>query len=171
MKIRESGMPDEEAWASFFSPAETLEKLGVNGAIGGVVEFGCGYGTFTIPAAQLVGGVVHAIDIEPAMVEQTRRNALRAGAANVRAVVRDFMTQGTGLDPGSVDYAIVFNILHCEDPLALLREAWRALKPGGLLGVMHWNHDLATPRGPSMEIRPRPEQCRVWGLEAGFETE
>src|SRR5208282_1998215 len=34
---------------------------------------------------------------------------------------------------------------------------------------MHWNHDPATPRGPSMTIRPRPEQCRAWAIEAGFE--
>lgn len=30
------------------------------------------------------------------------------------------------------------------------------LLPDGRLGIMHWNHDPATPRGPSMTIRPRP---------------
>ena len=29
--------------------------------------------------------------------------------------------------------------------------------------------DPATPRGPSMGIRPRPEQCREWTRQAGFE--
>ena len=37
-----------------------------------------------------------------------------------------------------------------------------------MLGVMHWNYDPTTPRGPSMDIRPRPEQCAEWALEAGF---
>jgi hypothetical protein len=51
----------------------------------------------------------------------------------------------------------------------LLREAWRVLSHGGLLGIMHWNHDLTTPRGPPMGIRPRPEQCREWAELVGFQ--
>lgn len=33
---------------------------------------------------------------------------------------------------------------------------------------MHWRSDILTPRGPSLNIRPRPEQCKKWLLEAGF---
>ena len=50
MKTRESGMPEESLWATFFTPEEVLHKLGLPTA-GDVVDFGCGYGTFTIPAA------------------------------------------------------------------------------------------------------------------------
>jgi len=53
-------------------------------------------------------------------------------------------------------------------PEGLLREAYRILSHGGRLGIMHWNYDPATPRGPSMDIRPRPEQCRNWAQDAGF---
>jgi hypothetical protein len=67
-----------------------------------------------------------------------------------------------------VDYAMLFNILHAERPDVLLREARRALKPGGLLAITHWNYDPSTPRGPSMDVRPRPEQCRDWAIQAGF---
>jgi hypothetical protein len=42
------------------------------------------------------------------------------------------------------------------------------LAPGGVLAIMHWNYDPSTPRGPSMSIRPRPEQCRAWAVQAGF---
>jgi hypothetical protein len=31
MNIRESGMPDQEIWESFFSPSATLLELGLNG--------------------------------------------------------------------------------------------------------------------------------------------
>jgi hypothetical protein len=37
-----------------------------------------------------------------------------------------------------------------------------------LLGDMHWNHDPSTPRGPSMAIRPRPDDCAQWAAEAGL---
>jgi SAM-dependent methyltransferase len=63
---------------------------------------------------------------------------------------------------------MLFNILHAECPEGLLREAFRVLKPSGLLAIMHWKYDPTTPRGPSMDIRPRPEQCRVWAIADGF---
>jgi len=168
MKGRESGMPDEPIWSGFFSPEQTLVRLGLTGSCGDVVDFGCGYGTFTIPAARMVRGAVRALDIEPVMIEATTRKAEREGLNNVRVDLRDFVADGAGLPPDSVDYVMLFNILHCEQPDGLLREAYRILSQGGRLGIMHWNYDPATPRGPSMDIRPRPEQCRNWAQDAGF---
>ena len=63
---------------------------------------------------------------------------------------------------------LLFNILHAGNPLNLLGEAWRILIPGGRVAVFHWNYDPATPRGPSMSIRTRPEDCRRWLIKAGF---
>jgi SAM-dependent methyltransferase len=168
-KGRESGMPDEAYWASFFQPESVLDALELTPGCGDVVEFGCGYGTFTLPAARRTSGVVQALDIEPEMIAATSRLALEAGLANVRTELRDFVSTGCGRVDGSAAYVMLFNILHIEAPVSLLREAHRVLSPGGLCGVMHWNYDPTTPRGPSMEIRPRPEQCRAWGEAAGFE--
>lgn len=82
--------------------------------------------------------------------------------------VRDFVGEGCGLTDSSVDAALLFNILHHDNPVDLIKEAHRILKPGGTLAVIHWNYDPSTPRGPAMEIRPRPEQCVAWGRQAGF---
>lgn len=168
MKTRESGMPDEEMWTGFFSPEETLSTLGLEEECGDVVDFGCGYGTFTLPAARRIRGPVHSLDIEEEMVRATARKAAEAGLSNVRVERRDFVAMGSGLPDICLDFAMLFNILHCEDPVSLLREAYRVLSPGGHLAIIHWNHDPGTPRGPSMHIRPRPEQCRDWAMQAGF---
>jgi len=168
MKTRESGMPDESMWSGFFSPEAMLAKLGLTGSCRDVVDFGCGYGTFTIPAARIVQGTVHALDIQTEMVETTACKVAGAGLNNVRVERRDFVANGAGLSDSSVDYVMLFNILHCGQPEALLREAWRVLSPGGRLGIMHWNYDPTTPRGPSMDIRPKPEQCRAWAEQVGF---
>jgi ubiquinone/menaquinone biosynthesis C-methylase UbiE len=72
------------------------------------------------------------------------------------------------LKDAGVDYAMLFNILHIKHPENMLQEARRVLKPGGQLGMMHWKHDSSTPRGPSMAIRPKPEQCIAWATAAGF---
>ena len=170
MKTRESGMPEEEMWRDFFDPEATLRLLKLTSSCQEVVEFGCGYGTFTIPSAWIVSGMVHALDIEPDMATGTQAKAEAEGLQNVRVYLRDFVTEGTGLPPSSMDYAMLFNILHAERPEILLDEAFRVLKPGGLLGIINWNYDPSTPRGPSMDIRPRPEQCRLWAEEARFEV-
>jgi ubiquinone/menaquinone biosynthesis C-methylase UbiE len=170
MKARESGMPEEAMWASFFDAGAALEKLlGAGGVAGDLVEFGCGYGTFTIPAALHTPGIVTALDIEPEMVNRVRQKAEQAGLSNIRPELRDFIAAGTGLADGSQAHAMIFNLLHLEQPVALLREARRVLRDGGRLSVMHWRCDISTPRGPSPAIRPTPEQCQRWIAEAGFD--
>ena len=161
-------MPDEAAWQTYFSPAETLLALGLRGDMSGVVDFGCGYGTFTIPATQITKGTVHAFDIEPDMIAATRDKAEHNNVSNICVHQRDFVSDGTGLRDESMDYAMLFNILHAEQPAKLLSEAHRILRPCGILGIVHWNHDPKTPRGPAMDIRPNPEQCRAWAEAAGF---
>ncbi len=169
MRIRDSGMPRESVWETFFDPETILERLGLTGDSEDVVEFGCGYGTFTIPAAAVVRGRVYALDIDPDMLAATATRAVAARAGNVQLVQRDFMTEGTGLADGAAAYAMLFNILHPLDPVCLLREAHRTLCSSGRLGIIHWNYDATTPRGPDMSFRPRPAQCLGWAQAAGFE--
>lgn len=171
MKIRESGMPGQKYWDSFFEPGQILDQLGVTAACGDLVEFGCGYGTFTIPAAQRISGTVRALDLEPDMVHATKELAWSSGVDNIELHLRDFVADGSGLADQTVDYAMVFNILHVDNPLALLREAYRNLSDGGLLGIIHWIHDEKTPRGPPLSMRPHPEQCCSWAQAAGFHME
>ncbi len=168
VKGRESGMPDEDYWSTFFDPECILRKLECVGPIN-VLEFGCGYGSFTIAASRLITESIFTLDIDRDMVERTQKLALSKGMKNVFAEIRDFVSDGSGKMKESMDYVMLFNILHIESPNKLLLEALRVLKPNGLLSIIHWNYDAATPRGPSMCIRPRPEQCRAWAESVGFE--
>jgi ubiquinone/menaquinone biosynthesis C-methylase UbiE len=168
LKIRESGMPKEEEWNQFFNPNHALKLLGVNRGVVNVADFGCGYGTFTLPAAKMISGKIYAFDIEPAMIEEVKQKAKALNLGNVEAFTRDFISDGSGLKDASVDYGFLFNILHTGKPEQLLKEAYRVLRVGGKVGIIHWNYDPTTPRGPPMNIRPRPEQCRSWAESAGF---
>lgn len=168
MKVRDSGMPDRVLWESFFEPTEILELLSPP-ATGDIVDFGCGYGTFTLAAARLTTGTVYGIDIDPEMVRTTAQRAREARLHNVRAVGRNFVTHGAGLPAGSCSYAMLFNILHAEDAVGLLRQAREVLRPGGLAAVIHWVPDPGTPRGPPLDIRPTPQQCRQWLQAAEFD--
>lgn len=169
MKGRESGMPDETIWSGFFDVEATLAALMGRGVYdGNLVEFGCGYGTFTLSAARRTRGIVTALDIDSDMVALVRQRAAERGLDNVRAQLRDFLSSGTGLPDRSQRHAMIFNLLHIEEPVTLLSEALRTLQVGGTLAVIHWRSDIVTPRGPSLAIRPRPEQCRAWIKAAGF---
>ena len=101
MKVRESGMPDEEMWATFFDADRILTQLRLDDPAAAVVEFGCGFGTFTVAAAARTTGTVFAFDIEPTMIEATQRKARERGLDNVRVLLRDFVAQGTGLADNS----------------------------------------------------------------------
>ena len=161
-------MPKEEDWNKFFNPVKTLKVLGLNSSVVEVADFGCGYGTFTIPAAKIISGKIYAFDIEPEMIEAVKLKAKKLNPVNLVAVVRDFMSEGSGLKDLSVDYVFLFNILHLENPESLLNDSYRILKLGGRVGIIHWNYDPATPRGPPMDIRPKPEQLRCWAESVGF---
>ena len=103
------------------------------------------------------------------MVALVRHRAEDGALPNIDAIVRDFVAQGTGLADGAQAHVMIYNLLHLEYPGALLAEAHRILQPGGVLSVIHWRSDIPTPRGPSLAIRPSPDQCRRWIAEAGFE--
>ena len=125
-------MPFEPDWDAFFDAEATVERIfGSNLVDGDVVDFGCGYGTFTIPAALWTRGTLTALDIDPLMVELVDEKAGQLGLKNVRGVVRDFVSDGTGLADVSQMHAMIFNLLHIEDPLALLAEVRRIVKPNG----------------------------------------
>jgi ubiquinone/menaquinone biosynthesis C-methylase UbiE len=168
MKVRDSGMPGQGYWESLFDIHLILDRLKIDQQVGDVVELGCGYGTFTLPVAQRVSGTVHAFDIEPEMIEVTRKRAADTGVTNVSLTLADVVANGFGLPNESVDAVLLFNILHTENPQRLLHFAADVLRPGGRVLAIHWRSDLTTPRGPDLSIRPRPEQIADWGKAVGL---
>ncbi|WP_371381247.1 class I SAM-dependent methyltransferase [Sporomusa aerivorans] len=167
MKVRDSGMPDQSYWESLLDVILILDKLEINEQIDSLVEFGTGYGTFTSPTAERIRGNVISFDIDDQMIEAaTTRTASHKSKVNI--IKRDFIADGTGLATNSIDYVTLFNILHHINPLEILNETYRILKTGGKAGLIHWNYDPTTPRGPSLDIRPKPEQIKQWAIDAGF---
>jgi SAM-dependent methyltransferase len=161
MKIRDSGMPDEAYWETLFDVPLILARLNMS-RFHDVAELGCGYGTFTLPIARTITGTLFTFDVDPAMLARTRE---RTAGLRVVCQQRDVMESGFGV---RADAVLLFNLLHCEEPIRLLRHAHDALNASGEVLVIHWRYG-DTPRGPSLEIRPRPEQIVEWAREAGLE--
>jgi len=163
-------MPEETYWETLFDVDLILDRLGINGAFVDAVELGCGYGTFTIPVARRISGLLRTYDIDPAMVERTLSRLREAEIENAECVERDVFLEGFGVPSESQDACLLFNILHCEEPIRLLAEVARVVRPAGTIFAIHWRSDLETPRGPSLDIRPRPEQMIEWAGSAGLDA-
>lgn len=166
MKVRDSGMPDENMWNSFFDVEKIFRGLEIDNKITSLVEIGCGYGTFTIPAAKIINGKVTAFDIEEDIVSRLKQ--ITAGNKKIEIINRDIIFEGTGIKSSDIDYVMLFNILHHEKPHEILGEAFRILKTNGKAGIIHWRTDIDTPRGPAKEIRPEPEYLEQEAIGAGF---
>ena len=119
-------MPEEKLWASFFEPEAILDRLGLRALLGDVVEFGCGYGTFTLPAAERTAGTVHALDIEPEMVALVRAKA--AGIPNDHVFLPATAPSGVGINEYYKSDEEYFHALAAE-----LNKEYRAIVAAGIL--------------------------------------
>lgn len=168
MKARESGMPDENIWEHYFDVDTILEELEINNEIENLIDLGFGHGTFSIPASKRIKGNVIGYDIETELVHKLESKLKINNIQNVHPFKRDFISDGTGLQNESADYVMLFNILHSERSIDILKETFRILKNNGKVGVIHWNYDPSTPRGPSMPIRPKPHDLKKLLLQSHF---
>ena len=162
MKVRDSGMPEETKWNDFFNTDLLLSELNIDSQIVDLVEIGSGYGTFTIPTAKLIQGKLYAFDIEDEMIENLNQKIRNQQIDNIVLEKRDILAHTTELPENSIDYVMLFNILHHDLPLDFINEAYRILKPKGKIGIIHWRSDVSTPRGPDLNIRPKPDQIVNW---------
>jgi len=111
---------------------QELQAAGIRRGMA-VLDFGCGPGRYTIPAARIVGreGVVHAMDVHPLAIRFVQKKAEEEGLSNVHAIRSDCQTR---LESDSMDVVLLYDALHdMEDKESVLREIYRVLKPEGRL--------------------------------------
>lgn len=107
-----------------------------------VLDFGCGPGGYTVPAAQLVGaaGQVYGLDLRQSALTMTRDRASKLGLDNVETILSDC---DSGLPAHTVDVALLYDVYHdLAYPTVVLTELRRVLKPDGTLSCH--DHHLGT---------------------------
>lgn len=111
-------------------------SLGVLEAGEHVLDLGCGAGTDTLVAAQMVapGGRVTGIDMTPEMLAKARAAATEMGADNVHFVEGEIEQLPFG--DASFDVVISNGVIDLiPDKDAVLSETFRVLKPGGRIQI------------------------------------
>ena len=98
-----------------------------------MLDYGCGIGSFAIPAAKIVGddGMVYALDIHPLAIRVVEKEARKKRISNLKTILSD---GDTGLPDESIDVVLLYDVLQMiRDKGRLLEELNRVLKPSGSL--------------------------------------
>jgi arsenite methyltransferase len=115
-----------------------------------VVDLGSGGGFDCFLASEKVGvgGKVIGIDMTPDMVSKARANALKTGAANVEFRLGEI--EHLPVADNTADIIISNCVINlAPDKLAVYKEAFRVLKPGGRLTI-----------ADTMANKPLPEEIK-----------
>jgi ubiquinone/menaquinone biosynthesis C-methylase UbiE len=119
-------------------PDKVLDIIGVRPGMV-VAEIGAGRGRYAVQLAVRVGpgGKVFAEDIDTDALDHLRKRCRRWKLENVVVVLGE--VTDPKLPPAQLDLIwIVSSYHHFDDPVALLRNARAALKPGGKVAIGEW---------------------------------
>ena len=72
-------MPEASFWESLFDVGLVLDRMAIDGSVRDLAEFGCGYGTFTLPAARRISGILHTFDVDNEAMALARATASAEG--------------------------------------------------------------------------------------------
>jgi ubiquinone/menaquinone biosynthesis C-methylase UbiE len=147
--------PDRDAWQR---PDQIMDALRIaDGSV--VADLGAGGGWFTVRLARRVGpnGRVYAEDIQHQMIESINRRVEREGL-QARVTTKLGTASDPGLPPGALDAVLIVDAYHeMEQPVALLRNLAKSLKPDGRIGIVDFTSEGGGP-GPPMEERVDPQR-------------
>jgi len=125
-----------ESAVEFFAGVANPFSLGALQAGERVLDIGCGAGTDTLVAAQMVGpdGHVTGIDMTPEMLAKAQAAAQELGASNVDFVEGE--VERLPFANGSFDVVISNGVIDLiPDKDAVFSEIFRVLEPGGRIQI------------------------------------
>lgn len=161
---------DEEERRRWQNPEEILADAGVQpNTI--FIDLGCGSGFFAVPAAKIIGpkGVVCGVDTDSEALDELRKRAFKADLLNIR--VKQAPAEDVFLCKRCADVAFIGIALHdFKDPLKVLQNVKRALKPSGRPVNLDWKKEPML-FGPPLEIRFSEKEAASLIIEAGFDVE
>lgn len=155
--------PDREQWAN---SATVLALLGI-AFDAQIADIGCGPGYYTVRLASAAQrGLVHALDVDPEMLELCRQTVSAAGLENV--LVARCGEYEFGLSDRSLDVVFLSCVIHhADDPVRFLAAARRMLKDAGRCAMLEWM-ERESDFGPPLERRIGRDRLIALAAKAGY---
>jgi len=116
--------------------SKMLSEVGI-GEGQSILDFGCGSGTYTIPAAKLVrrNGRIYALDVNQGALEKLSRKAEKEGLDNIVTLLSSGDVD-IPIENETLNHVLLIDVLQeISDKDTLLEEVHRILKPDGLMAV------------------------------------
>lgn len=139
-----------EAQAKMLGGADFLPELKAGMR---VLDVGCGTGAIAREVAvQVFPGEVVGLDLEEAQIKTARQMAIGRNIENVRFVRGD--ASALSFADGTFDGAYArFLLEHVADPLSVVQEMVRVIKPGGWVCAYEWENGCFAiwPASPAIE--------------------
>ena len=129
-----------------------------------VADVGCGAGYFAFRLSRAVGpaGKVYAVDINAKAVAKLQAEAEKEHLTNIKTIVSD--PRDTKLPFECADLVLICDVLHeapKEQRLPLIKDAVRALKPGGFLFLIDYRKSREVPFDPYEKLIPREDLVKL----------
>lgn len=154
----------------FSQPEKNVEQFAVDPGMK-VVDLGSGAGFYTLVLAKFVGktGKVFAVDVQQDLLIKLKNEAFKQGIDNVEIIWGDIEDpESTRLADASIDRVLIANTLfQTDDKEAVVKEAYRILKPKCTAMVIDWS-DSFGGLGPHASRIIKPEQSKIIFEKSGF---
>ena len=150
--------------------SKMLSEVGI-GEGQSVLDFGCGSGTYSIPAAELVGrnGRIYSLDVSRGALEKLSIKAEKEGLDNI-VILLSSGNVDIPIENETLNHVLLIDVLQeISDKEPLLEEIHRILKPDGLMTVypMHIdsNEVIRVASNAKLRLKGRKFQDRILVFE------
>jgi len=154
----------------FRKPINKVKKIGIQTG-NTIIDYGCGPGSYTIPAAELTGpgGKVYAVDIHPLAIKKVKKKIKKYNVSNIETIKTDCKMD---IKDNSIDIIMCFDVFHAFGAKegSILKEFCRVLDKNGFLLINdhHYQEDELLSKVLNHEIfdlMRKEEDLYFWNLK------
>ena len=156
--------PDTDDYAHKLALSDVLREPAIRAAIQALkippgsrgLDAGCGIGSHTLLLAEAVapGGHVIGLDLRPDFLARARETAEKSPLSE-RVSFREGTVSSLPFDDDAFDWLWSVDCAGYApgEPLPMLRELARVVRPGGVVAVLGWSSQQLLPGHPMLEAR------------------